>query len=297
MTALRQRMIEDLQLHGLAVKTQQAYVGAVQQLAEHYGKSPDKLGEEQIRDYFLYLKDDKKCSRSSATIALCAIKFLFEKTLKRPWGVFDLVRPKKQYKYPVILSGDEVRKILAHVKLPHYRVCLATIYSCGLRLQEGASLKVSNIDAARMVVHVEQGKGAKDRYVALPKATLHLLRDFWKTHRNRQWIFPAPGPGSNGRSSATKSMAACGIQRAFQQALKKSGIKKKASVHSLRHAYANHLLEDGVNLRLIQEFLGHRSARTTQVYTHLTAKIEAMAQETINRLMNDLEGPGGHRHD
>ena len=160
-TALRQRMIEDLQLRGLAPKTQEAYVGAVRQLAKHYEKAPDQISEEELRQYFLHLKNEKQVSRSTCTIALCGIKFFYEKTLGRDWTRLDFVRPAREKKLPVVLSSEEVGRVLGCVRRFRYRVCLSTIYGCGLRLGEGVRLQVSDIDGERMVVHVRQGKGGK----------------------------------------------------------------------------------------------------------------------------------------
>jgi len=288
MTPLRQRMIEDLQLRGLSERTQEMYVRAVRQLAEHYHKSPAQITEEELRAYFLYVKNVKHYSRSASTIALCGIKFFYEHTLKREWTTLTFVRPPQEHKLPVILSLEEVRTILQCVRLPRYRVCLTTIYACGLRLQEGTHLQVPDIDSARMVVHVRGGKGAKDRYVPLPQQTLALLRHSWTTHRHPVWLFPAPGRSGRGMSTASTPMPRNSVQDAFRAALKASGFPKHASVHTLRHSWATHLLEAGVNLRLIQHYLGHNSPSTTALYTHLTAKAEAMATETINRLLADL---------
>jgi integrase/recombinase XerD len=288
MTELRKRLIEDLQLRGLSERTQEAYVRAVRQLAEHYHKSPDLITEEELRQYFLYIKNVKKYSRSSSTVALCGIKFFFEQTLKRHWPTLELVRPPRQKKLPVILSREEVRQILHAVRLTKYRTCLSTIYSCGLRLKEGTHLKVSNIDSSRMMIHVHQGKGGKDRYVPLPQCTLQWLRHYWCTHRNPIWLFPAPGRGGIGMSTVQQPIPLRSVQKAFKAALEDSGIHKQASVHTLRHSYATHLLEAGVNLRLIQAYLGHTSPTTTSVYTHLTVQAQAMAIDSINTLMQDL---------
>jgi site-specific recombinase XerD len=288
MTPLRQRMIEDLQLRGLSERTQESYVRAVRQLAEHYHKSPEHITEEELRDYFLYLKNVKHYSRSASTIALCGIKFFYEHTLKREWTTLTFVRPPQQHKLPVILSLEEVHTILRCVRLPRYRVCLSTIYACGLRLQEGTHLQVPDIDSARMIVHVRDGKGAKDRYVPLPQQTLALLRQYWQTHRHPVWLFPAPGRSGLGMTTASTPMPRNSVQDAFRAALKASGIHKHASVHTLRHSWATHLLEAGVNLRLIQQYLGHNSPTTTALYTHLTVKAEALATEAINRLLEGL---------
>ncbi len=288
MSYLSQRMIEDLQLRGMSERTQEMYVRAVRQLAEHYQRSPDQLGEEDLRNYFLHLKNVKQYSRSSSTIALCGIKFFYDHTIKRDWPTLTFVRAPREKKLPVILSREEVRRILDHTRVARHRTCLLTTYSCGLRLGEGTSVQVADIDSARMFLHVRLGKGNKDRYVPLPARTLDLLREFWKTHRNPQWIFPAPGRGGTGMATATRPMPRSTLQGAFRAALKRSGIHKRASVHTLRHSYATHLLESGVNLRLIQEYLGHSSPSTTALYTHLTVRAKELASQTINRLMGDL---------
>jgi integrase/recombinase XerD len=288
MTQLRQRMIEDLQLRGLSARTQEMYVRAIRQLAEHYHKSPDCITEEELRAYFLYLKNVKHYSRSASTIALCGIKFFYEHTLQRAWTTLTFVRPPREKKLPVILSIAEVRTILAHLKLLRYRVCLTTIYACGLRLQEGTHLQVPDIDSARLLVHVRGGKGAKDRYVPLPQPTLELLRQYWKTHRHPVWLFPAPGRGGRAMPTATAPMPRSRVQDAFRAARTASGIHKRAAVHTLRHSYATHLLEAGVNLRLIQEYLGHNTPTTTAIYTHLPLKADALARDALNRLMTDL---------
>ena len=288
MTELRKKMIECLQLRGLSERTQEAYTRAVRQLAEHYHKSPDLITEEELRQYFLHLINVKHYSRNSTTIALCGIRFFFEQTLNRNWSLFNIVRPAPEHKLPVILSLEEVREILNRVRLLRYRVCLSTIYACGLRLQEGIRLAVPDIDSARMMIHVRHGKGNKDRYVPLPQRTLELLRDYWSTHRNPVLIFPAEGRDHIDLSKATEPMSKSSVQDAFRAALKQSGINKRASVHTLRHSWATHLLEAGVHLRLIQEYLGHNSPATTSVYTHLTVKAEQLGAEAINRVIDNL---------
>jgi site-specific recombinase XerD len=281
-------MIEDLQLRGLAEKTQEAYVRAVRQLAEHYGKSPDRISEEELRQYFLHLKNVKRASRSACTIALCGIKFFYQHTLKREWTTLDLVRPPREKRLPVVLSVAEVRRILGCIYRQRYRICLSTIYSCGLRVREGVFLQVRDIDGDRMVVHVRHGKGAKDRYVPLPVCTLEMLRRYWRTHRHPVWLFPAPTHEGVSPSAATKPMCVRGVQRAFQAAVEESGVQKQATVQTLRHSYATHLLEAGVNLRLIQVYLGHSSPQTTAIYTHLTRKAEDLAAKAINQVMGGL---------
>ena len=288
MTELRKRMIECLQLRGLSERTQEAYVRAVRQLAQHYHKSPNLISEQELRQYFLHLKNVKHYSRNTMTVAICGIRFFYEQTLNREWAIFGIVRPAPEKKLPVILSVAEVRQILSRIRLPRYQVCLSTIYSCGLRLQEGTHLQVADIDSARMMIHVRHGKGAKDRYVPLPPRTLTLLRQYWRTHRNPVLLFPAEGRDHSDLAKSVEPMSKSSVQDAFHAALKESSLNKRASVHTLRHSWATHLLEAGVNLRLIQEWLGHHSPATTSVYTHLTFKAEQLGTQAINQLMSDL---------
>jgi site-specific recombinase XerD len=288
MTELRKRMIECLQLRGLAERTQEAYTRAVRQLAAHYHKSPDQISEEELRQYFLFLKNAKHYSRNTMTVAICGIKFFYEQTLNRDWAIFGIVRPAPEKKLPVILSREEVRQILSCIRLPRYKVCLTTIYACGLRLQEGTQLQIADIDSARMMIHVRHGKGAKDRYVPLPQRTLELLRQYWKQHRHPVLLFPAAGRHHLKLSLSPMPLSKDSVQDAFHAALQASGNHKRASVHTLRHSWATHLLEAGVNLRLIQQWLGHSSPATTSVYTHLTVKAEQLGTQSINQLMSDL---------
>lgn len=289
MTPLRQRMIDDMQLRGLSARTQEVYVAAVRQLAEHYRRSPADIEEEELRRYFLFLANEKKVARATATIALCGIRFLFEQTLHRPWTTLRFVRPPREKKLPVVLSRDEVRVILAEVRIPVYRACLTTIYGCGLRLQEGTRLQVSDIDSARMALFIH-GKGKQDRYVPMAKATLDGLRSHWRTHRSQKWAFPAAT--RHGTSWSVEHDAGpvtrSSLQSAFRHARERTAIAKRASVHTLRHSYATHLLEMGVNLRIIQENLGHRSLRTTQIYTHLTREVRATLTDPLDDLTRDL---------
>jgi site-specific recombinase XerD len=282
-------MIEDMQLRGLSARTQECYVNAVRQLAAHHHRSPDQLGDEDLRQYFLYLTNEKKVARATATIALCGIKFLYEHTLHQHWTTLKFVRPPREKKLPVVLSREEVRQILAQVHIAEYRACLATIYGCGLRLLEGAHLQVADVDSARMLLHIH-GKAKKDRYVPLPEPILQVLRAHWRTHRSPTWLFPAPTRHGLQHSLAHDAgpITRSSLQSAFRAALQRSGIAKRAHVHSLRHSYATHLLEAGVNLRIIQENLGHGSARTTQIYTHLTREVRATLTDPLNQLMHGL---------
>lgn len=286
MTTLRRQMIEEMQLRGYAPSTIEGYVHSVAQLARHYHRSPDKLEEEEVRRYLLYQTLEKKIARGSFSVVLGGLRFFYLKTLGRDWKSLYVAKPRSEKKLPVVLSRAEVWRILDAVRIDGYRVCLTTIYACGLRLMEGASLQISDVDSARGVLHV-RGKRRKDREVPLPTATLQILRDHWRTHRSPRWLFPAATRHGTPYSVAHD----CGpftsdsLQSAFRHAVKRCGLNKRAHVHTLRHSYATHLLEDGVNLRLIQEYLGHSSPRTTAIYTHLTREIRDAARDPVNRLM------------
>lgn len=281
MTVLSEKMLEDMQLRGLAGRTQESYVSAVRQLARHFGKSPDKIEEKELREYFLYLKNTKGVSVSTFRIALCGIKFFYEQTLKREWHTLALVRPDKQERLPAVLSLEEVKRILECVRLMHYRVCLTTIYSCGLRLLEGVRLQVRNIDSQRNMLVIRAGKGGKDRYIPLPDSTLRMLRLYWQTHRNPVWLFPSLYGVDEPIHEST-------VQKAFRAALHESGIQKSASVHTLRHSYATHLLEAGTDLRTIQIYLGHASITTTTTYLHLTSFAQNQSRQRIDEMLASL---------
>ena len=227
-THLRQRMIEDMQLRGLAERTQGAYVAAVRQLAEHYDKSPNQISDEELRQYFLYLTNEKKASSSAITIALCAIKFFYEQTLRQEWPTLALVRPPRERKLPVVLSREEVHRILGCLRRPYYRVCLSTIYSCGLRLSEGTHLLLTDIDSQRMVVRIRNGKGGKDRYVPLPHKTLQLLRAYWRDQQPSSHLFP--------KTNREGHIPNGSLQKTFKAALQRSSITKRVSIHTLRHS-------------------------------------------------------------
>jgi site-specific recombinase XerD len=289
MSALRERMIEDMQLHGLSENTQKAYLRTVQQLAEYYHRSPDQITEEELREYFLHLINVKKIGPSSFRVSLCGIKFFYDHTLGKRWVILDLARPPKKKILPVILTTEEVRQILGHIRQIRYFVCLSTIYACGLRIAEATNLQVKDIDGDRQTLHVCNGKGGKDRYVPLPLPILKMLRRYWVTHRHPVLLFPSPrGVDGQLTAMASKPITPRSVQRAFKCALQECGIQKVVTVHSLRHAYATHLLEAGVRLRVIQAYLGHASPTSTAVYTHLTQEINSQAMHTINQVLGNL---------
>jgi integrase/recombinase XerD len=288
MTVLRQRMIEDMQLRGLATKTQGSYLRAVRQISEHYNKTPDQISEDELRGYFLYLTNERKISRSYCIVTICGLKFFYEQTLGKTWPTFELVKPKRERKLPVVLSKEEVQDVLSRLRYRKYQVCLGLIYACGLRLKEGVYLKVTDLDPERMLVHVHQGKGGVDRYVPLPRRTLDNLRQYWTRHRHPIWLFPAKTPVGICPSLATRAMSPSTVQKAFRAAVQESGIKKRATVHTLRHSYATHLYEAGVSLRMIQSYLGHRSFHSTLIYTHLTCKVKQSAIEIIDQEIDTI---------
>ena len=281
MTELRCRMIQDLQLHGYAKRTQQSYVAAVKLLAEFHNRPPDLLTDEDLRNYFLHLINIKQASRSTVRQYLSGIKFFYETTLRRPMPTLDLIKPRKRLKLPVVLSVAEVRTVLALVRHPIAQMALVLIYACGLRLSEGCRVRIADIDGNRQLLWVRDGKGGKDRAVPLPAATLRRLRTYWKTQRlSGPWLFPT----SNTKHPVGLSL----LQKAFKGALTESPVTKEASVRTLRHSYATHLLEQGVDLRVIQALLGHASPTTTTIYTHLTQRVMDNLTGSLNHLMDDL---------
>jgi site-specific recombinase XerD len=275
----------DLRLAGKAERTVEAYTGAVRRLARSIGKSLEAIEESDVRAY-LFDMAKNEVARGTFSINLCGIRFFWKDTMGLEWRIFDLAKPRYDKKLPVVLSRGETWRIIEKVKIEVYRVCLTTIYSCGLRLLEGATFSIPQIDSDRMQLHIH-GKGGKDRYVPLPEGTLLLLRKFWKTHRSPIWLFPAVTRKGLKHSLETEAgpIHRSSLQGAFGRARRKAGIRKKASIHTLRHSYATHLLEDGLNLRLIQKYLGHSSVRTTQIYTHLTREVCAQGKDPVNRLM------------
>jgi len=289
MTDWYEKTIKALQLNGKGERTQECYARAVRMLSEFYEKTPDLVSEEELQEYFLHRKNVNKWAPNTMRICYCGIRFFFEHVLKRDWHILNLIRAQNERRLPAVLSIEEVRSILNCINTFHNYAFLTTVYSCGLRLQEAMYLEVSDIDGDRMMIHVHRGKGAKDRYVPLPNSTLTILRNHWRNHGNPKLIFPAIGRnGKNGRATTTP-MAKSSVQGAFRRAKKQAGIhKRRVSVHTLRHSYATHLLEAGVNLRVIQRNMGHARLETTMVYLHLTQKGQEDALNLINSVMEGL---------
>lgn len=258
MTPLRQRMLEDMGIRNLAENTQSAYLQQIAAYARYFNRSPDQLGPEDIRTYQLYLMEVRALTPSSICVATGALRFLYKVTLKRPWAVEEIPMPKRPRKLPEILSPEEVMHFLNAITNHKHRAILMTAYAAGLRVSEATHLKVTDIDSQRMMLRVEQGKGMKDRYVMLSPRLLDALRTYWKSARPTRWLFPGEVPGQPITREA--------VGLACQKARRDSGITKPITPHSLRHAFASHLLESGANLRTIQLLLGHRSLATTARY-------------------------------
>lgn len=286
---LKTKMIEDMKLHGYAERTQTSYLRSVQQLTNYWHQPPEDISEQQVREYFLYCKDEAEWSAATMRIAYSGIKFFYTKTLPMDWETIRLLKVKRLTTPPTVLSIDEVRMILGVARTPQAKAFLTTVYSCGLRLSEALNLTVHDIDKERMTLHVRKGKGAKDRYIPLPKSTYNLLVDYWKTHRNKVLLFPALGRDGKKGATATTPMARSSVQQIMRRILKELPvIKKHATLHTLRHSYATHLIEAGVNLRIVQQYLGHASLETTLIYLHVTDLGNSDAAARINRLMGGL---------
>jgi integrase/recombinase XerD len=287
---LYESMIHDMTLHGYGERTREAYARAVRQMWEFLGMAPEEITEEDLRRYFLHRKNQDRWSSATMRIAYAGIKFFFNHTLRRDWHTLSLIRAEAERKLPVVLSIDEVRTILAQFRTPQNKAYFTVVYSCGLRLLEGLHLQVADVDSDRMLLHVHRGKGAKDRYVPLPESTLEVLRSYWKRHRNPVWLFPSLGRSGNLGPTATIPMAKQTVQGALRRVLKElPQIKKRVRVHTFRHSYATHLLEAGVNIRLVQQFLGHASLASTMVYAHVTRAGHDEACMRINTLMQGVE--------
>ncbi len=267
MTPLRQRMLEDMQVRNLSPHTQRAYVENVSKFARHFGRSPAVLGPEEIRAYLVYLTTEKQLAPSSVVIAVCALRFFYKVTLQKAW-TFDAVipAPKRPAILPVVLSPEEVVHFLACVTHPAHRTILTTCYATGLRISEAVRLTISAVDSQRMVLRVDDGKGHQDRDVMLSPKLLEILRDWWRVHRPPHWFFPGEDP--------ERPLTSHAVREACQRAHHRSRISKPITPHSLRHAFAVHLLEAGTDIRTIQLLLGHRRLETTARYLRLaTTKV------------------------
>jgi len=282
---LFQKMSEDLQLIGRSARTQQAYLRAVRKLAEFCEMSPEKISEQQVRKYFLTIKNVHHYAPGSLRVAFNGIKFFYTHSCKRNWQTLWQVKIPNSKTLPEVLTIDQVHRIIDACTVERIAVYLWTVYSMGLRLEEGLNLQVGDIDAARGLVHIHRGKGAKDRYVPIPSSTLAWLRQYWATHRHPRLLFPAEGRDHLQAPTAKNPMAKSTVQKPMKQIVDKIGFGKKICIHTLRHSYATHLLEAGVSLKVIQKYLGHSSLQTTMIYLHLTDSAEADARQVIEKVI------------
>ncbi len=278
MGELREKMLRRMELKNYSTRTIQLYLYHMKKYVAYYGKSPDRLGKEEIEKYLHYLYE-QNVSRSAMTQAYSAIKFFYTVCLERTWELDKILRPKSNKKLPVVLSPQEVRNILQQVNNPKYKAVLMIVYSGGLRLSEALNLKLKDIDGNRMEIRVVQAKGKKDRYTLLSEIMLSKLREYYKKYKPSDWLFP----GREGKKLSNTT-----IQKLFVKAKKKAGIRKDATVHTLRHSFATHLLENGCDILTIQELLGHSSIHSTKIYLHIqnTAK-----RKIINPLDRIIEAP------
>jgi integrase/recombinase XerD len=258
MTPLRQRMLEDMSIRNLAENTQLSYLQQVISYAKHFNRTPEELGPEQVRAYQIHLIEVRKLAPHSISIAVSALRFLYKVTLRRDWTPDEIPMPKKAFKLPVVLSPGEVIQFLESIHSLKHRAMLMVAYAAGLRVSEVTHLKVTDIDSKRMVIRIDQGKGNRDRYVMLSPRLLEELRTYWRAGQPKNWLFPGDIPGRPITNGA--------VELACQNARRACGIAKPITPHSLRHAFATHLLEQGVDVRRIQLLLGHRSLATTSRY-------------------------------
>ena len=276
----------DLQLNGKGQRTQQAYVRALRKFTEFLQRDPETATEDDLRQYFLFIRNQRNWSPSTINVAQCGLKYFFKLTLPRNWDTLRLLRVGTEMKIPTILSVGEVHTLLRVIERPSMHCFFTTVYSMGLRLQEATHLQIADIDSRRMLVHIHRGKGAKDRLVPLPQATLDLLRQYYRTHRNPKWIFPSESKDHRQASTATVPISDSAVQGVMTAVVRllnwgNRGIR----THTLRHCYATHLLEAGVSLKLIQKYLGHAQLTSTMIYLHTTTVGEESAIAKINALM------------
>jgi integrase/recombinase XerD len=285
MSALRKQMEADIKVRGMSARTRQSYIGVVADLAKFYHRSPDRVSEDEVQRYLLHLIEEKKLAWSSVNVAASALKFFFRVTLKRKEAEFSVPGPHQPQKLPQILSPEEVVRLIDAAANPKHRMMLLTTYAAGLRLTEVCALKVSDIDSQRMTIRIEQGKGAKDRYALLSPKLLKELRSYWALYRPKQWLFPNPRRPDRPLLKHT-------LHRIYHRAKDRAGITKRGGIHALRHAFATHMLEGGVNVHTIQRLMGHRDLSTTTRYFHLARKHLAGTPSPLELLVTERSAAG-----
>jgi integrase/recombinase XerD len=276
MTPLRQRYIEDMQLRGLAPTTQRTYIHYVADFARYFGQSPEELDLEAVRQYQLHLLNDRRFSPQSVNQYISAVKFLYLRTLEMPWTDEHFPRVRCPRRLPIVLSQEELLEFFDHVPSLKYRAALMTCYGAGLRVSEAVALKVADIDSQRMLIRVEQGKGQKDRYAMLSPRLLDVLRRYWRAHRPSCWLFPS--------WRSARHLCASSLQTACREAAVRARIQKRITVHTLRHSFATHLLENGTDIRIIQVLLGHARIDTTAHYTAVSPQVVAATASPLDAL-------------
>ncbi|TWU10351.1 Tyrosine recombinase XerC [Novipirellula galeiformis] len=281
---LYQNMNDDLQLAGMSKRTVHGYLRAVRQLADYCEKRPNRITEAELRRYFLYLKNEKQFAYGSIRVAFSGIKFFYSRTCKRNWQTLATMKLQRSKTMPEVLTIEQVHRIIDACRVERIAAFFWTTYSMGLRLEEARNLQVGDIDSQRMMVHIHRGKGAKDRYVPLPTSTLHWLRQHWVTHQHPRFLFPAEGRNHQQSGTSDTPIQTSTVQKAMSKIAVDLKFAKRVSIHTLRHSYATHLLEAGVSLKVIQQYLGHSSLQTTMIYLHLTDTAEANARETIEQI-------------
>jgi len=285
-TPLYESMLRALKLQGMAKATIDAYSRAVRRTAEYFDRCPDDLTAEELKAYFAALLE----THSWSTIKLdrCGLQFFYHHVLDKQWEWVDIVKPPNEQRLPDILTRAEVHRLLESIHQLRYRVYFVVLYSTGLRLSEGLRLAVGDIDSDRLRIHVRGGKRRKDRYVPITKALLKMLRQWWKEHRNPRLIFPSPVGGAERMRLTTQTMDTGGVQAAMRATVADRGIQLRISVHSLRHCFASHMLELGVDLRELQIILGHSKLETTARYAHITDVTSYQARDRQGKLLTSF---------
>jgi integrase/recombinase XerD len=283
---LRQRMIRDMELAGLTDGTQQTYIGAVVRLQQHYQRRPDRLSEKQVQQYVLWLREQKRVAKGTFQTDWHGLKFFYYRTLGVDWPLFTRkkVRQPRRQRLPVAISWEDGHRLIAALRKPSYRLCCSLMLALGLRIGDVLALTVQSIQATQMIVRVV-GKGNKERILPLPQTLLEALRTFWTTHRHPRLLFP--------NRTGTAPLCQRSLRRAFNQARDSLGINQNVTPHSLRHGFATHLLENGVDIRVVQMLLGHTRLRSTEIYTHLTKPLCDNLRHRLNGMFSDLFTKGG----
>lgn len=281
--AHRKAINDRMELLGYSERTRAAYMRELEKMSDYCRTAPDAITEEQIRDYLACIKT--RLGAASLRMALHAVRFYLRDVLHRDFAALPHIRVPHETRLPDVLTTYEVKSIVESEDAPHHRTFFWTVYSLGLRLSEAINLQTADIDAGRRLVHIRRGKGARDRYVPLPSSTLLVLREYWRLHRHPQFLFPGTPHHPQSARTAQTPMSRATVQGAFRLAVKRTRLRKRASLHTLRHSYATHLLEAGVSLTHIQRYLGHRSLNATILYLHLTTHGQEYAMDVIEHLM------------